>query len=976
MPRFARHLAGWSVMVSMTMLAANLPMQLVSVRRVGQLQTWAGEFDFNSWALPLPVAAGWPMRFYERFDDLPNVEPYVQWSLFRLSMNVAIGMMAIMTLSLITYLLQRNRSRATKKPSSAEPNSGELSRWQRIRATPIRLGISDLLALTSLIAVSLATYQWLKRRSDADLELARTLGPDVSFVREAILPEVIADWAPASLLRPSVKNLFLRTTQVRLRAPNDQQVETTLSMPHLRAVAIGGGDYDLEKLSALPSHASLTGFHLYGRLLDDKTLARVRRLSNLRDLNLGRTNVSLSSLEQLFSERLVAASRLIALNVFDSGMDLSDVQTTSVLSKMPSLKLLSLPRPKAGQSATLTLPPMQSLQQLRMLSYDGMKNSEVTRLNIEGCPELTVVHLDMLQKYSFQLTDLPKLKEIRPFSYKTALRLAAEQRAPGVLWVESIDAKNLPSFKTFTFYASDLRHLRFTGTPNWEMAGPGVFQLVPSGYQGVQQYDSVVPADATRAFMEGIGESEGPRRIDYAAVPLAGADLTPLLRNPAVEELFLHQCGIETAQLQTLRGNETLKMVTAHDSDINGRDLGKLIGTMPGLERWHGDLYEIDRLRVEDHAHLKGVVDSIPGENNPNRCHLPYCMALRLVNLPNWEDPIRLDAGQFRHLTIQDLPRLKQLIIDGPVCKDAIISGLTGLETIAVGGEWVSDAMTEDWASYEQLQSVQLYGTSISSERFRRLLEGRAMALVDVRHGQLDDDAFLGLDPSRLESFSAKKTNVTEASVEHALKSPTLIDLHADDLVFSQKMIDRILDQRNWRRLSLDLAGWTQPQLQRLFALSGLNRLTVRNFDLNAAMGRFIIENSSSLMTHLTLIDSSVDGAALNAVARHFLNAKFRMIRTDIPVMLGAELLDRDRLIVDSEPDSLLYVRGPQGMRMPIFKQDFAGNPMMGTTMFTTFSSQGTSFEAMPKDDFIRLTPNVFFADDAVDSIEFDEPER
>ncbi len=75
MRSFLKHLIVWSLLCGLLLVPVNLPMQLESVLSSGTTRPLEGEFAFADDALPLPVAAGWPETFYQRFDDLPDGEP-------------------------------------------------------------------------------------------------------------------------------------------------------------------------------------------------------------------------------------------------------------------------------------------------------------------------------------------------------------------------------------------------------------------------------------------------------------------------------------------------------------------------------------------------------------------------------------------------------------------------------------------------------------------------------------------------------------------------------------------------------------------------------------------------------------------------------------------------------------------------------------------------------------------------------------
>ncbi len=423
----------------------------------------------------------------------------------------------------------------------------------------------------------------------------------------------------------------------------------------------------------MPNRDALTVLHLTGRELSDPALSRIRLMDNLRSLSFHRTNVSHAAMEELFADRPVAAARLLSLNLVDSGVDLAALSDSKTLTSMVSLKALFLPRPIPGNEAEFAISTMPKLKTLSFSSHDRGKNASLMKISVADCQELIALRIGLLQKSSLKLTRLPKLKSIESAQFKTTMRLGGNQSTPGSAWIESIVVDDLPLFEELKFYASELKEMRFTKTSSLRFIWPGVFQVNASGFSSSSSYDKNVPNQATKALVEGLAESDGPEVIDYAAVPIGGADISSLLNNPRLRELYLHDCGLKVADIKKLQGSDTLRAISTQGNELSGVAIGPLISKMPKLERWRGDLYALDRLRLEDHQHIQGVVDALPEESNPNRCHLAYCSAIRLVNLPNWVDPIRLDADIFRHITIKNLPKLRQLIINGPICEGAVL---------------------------------------------------------------------------------------------------------------------------------------------------------------------------------------------------------------------------------------------------------------------------------------------------------------
>ncbi|MDA8746194.1 hypothetical protein N9N28_16330 [Rubripirellula amarantea] len=966
MRSYLKHLGISGLVLGVLLLAGNLPMRLKSVYTEGKLQQWEGEAYVLSDSPPLPVAAGWPEDFYLRYDDIANNEPFVWWSTAALLRNVGVGSLIITSVASLVFFVRRKRSGSTVEPkSNVEQDEGQVvtpppTHWQRLNRVNIRFGIADMLLATGTVAMPLAFYQWQNRTSGNDLKTAQAMGPDSSFTREAIIPAIIADWMPDFLLNQSLKEALLRTTMVSLKAPKDQHVSTAISLPHLRVLAIGGGDYDLEQLAPLPNCPRITSLNLSGRELDDSTLTRIRMLDNLRDLVLSRTNVSHITIERLFEQRIEAVSRLKYLGLIDTGVELSPLSNSPVFNTMTSLTCLELPRPMPGTDAEFVLPPMPKLQRLKFISQDRGKNSSILKITVNDCPQLSLLSIGIMQKCSLDLSNLPKLKSIQSYSFKTILRLARRQSVPGTLWIESLTGHQLPAFEEATIYAPDLRQIRLTETPRFRNLYPAVFSTNSSYYTGGKQFDEI-SREATEALVEGIVQSDGPEKIDYSTVPLQGAKLGRLLKNDRVQELYLHDCGLRLEDIEHLSGDSTLRTISLQGNPLGSAEIGKLISGMPKLERWHGDLYQLQRLRIENHEHVRGVVDRLPNENSPDRTHLPHCDALRLINLPQWVTPIRLDAASYRHLTIQDLPKLQQLVIDAPVCKDTVLSGLHGLTTIAVGGKYLDDSVIDDWPEYSALRSLRLYGTLVSPDGFTKLLNNKKLTLVDFQDSKINDDAFLSMDPSFLASVTLIQTQATEASVRHALKSPSITRLNVHDISIDESLGDQILNRQQLRSLGLNGSTLTPNQFKKVAAMPALETLSLSSVHLDMSLATTIANGGQSALRTLTLVDSKADGPAVRALMRQLRGLKLELIRTEIPAVLEGDLFGSGRLVTEESPENPLYCRGPDGMMFPIFKGASTGAFITNFGRFTpNMMNPDGSFVPISEESFLMLTPHVF----------------
>lgn len=972
MRHFWKHWLVWLTVIAILLLIVNLPAQRVVATTVGTLRQWQGEWKGNSDSEPLPTTAGWPLQYSMRYDDLATATPFTSDSTLPLILNMLLGLGATTLLAGVTSLLSWNRSRSAA-PQDSQRQYAKARRWLNPN---IRLNIADLLVLTFLVAASFAIYQWLKRSAAADAALAQKLGADSSYVRETIVPSFIEDYLPSEIWNDSTKRLFLRTTKVRLNHPTDQQLHAALAIPRLRMISIGGGDYDLSLLAKLTEFQYLTSLTLTGKVLDNATLASIAKLDNLRELNLARTNLSHITLERLYEKRPEAAARLLRLRLPDTGVNLEALSESKVLPMMRSLRSLNLPRPQPGVEASLRLPALPNLRTLSVWSFDRGKNSAEVKLVIKQSPQLSKIDLGTLQKFSLGLHDLPLLTKIDSYAFQPALRVGANQTAPGSLWLGQCKVSEAPLLKKFDLYLGDLREIEFVGTPNLESVGPGVYQVAPQGYRGENRYDQQVSHAAVTAFNVGIGNSDGPNLIDFSAVPITGAELTPLIKNKRLKQLYLHHCELTSDDFQQLVNSETLEVVSSHGTQFEGAKLGKLVASLPNLNRWHADLFSVDRLRLENHDKVKGIVDCLPEGSNPRRCHLAQCSALRLIELPQWEDPIRLDAPEFRHLTIKNLPKLKQLFIDGQVCQDAVFQGLTGLSSIGMGGKAIDDSMIADWSDYLGLQTISLYGTSISATGLKKLLSDRKIHELDLRESQLDDEAFLSIDSSELRNLTLIHTGVTEESVKHALKSQALQKLVVDEIVLSGPVIDQILATDSLFSLGVQASGWQPKKLADLAKLPYLKELALRELSLDLAGTKALLKEKLPDLAQLTLIDSTLDEGAAVALVRRLPNTKFKLVRTDFPISLSASLLDTQRLVTEETQETFLYCRGPNGSPFPLLKQSQSGfmNAGWNFMQWSSRTDAGATFTPMPDEDYARLTPMLFFDGYENETIPFVEP--
>lgn len=443
----AMHKSDWLSVLTVGIFAAalflltNWTYQTVTVHRLD-----FGYQDFmdalgSKVELGPPVVGGWPMQYYRRL-EYPDAEPTTSWNVTALLVNVLLfgGLSGL----LLMYLARR----------------GKRLRAQGLKTN--RITVFDLLVISALVAGPLGYWQYLRRAEQRDAQLARQFENQGGTVRTAHAPGWLARALPSELLRCA-----LRTTYVRLDQPTDAQLQSAIALPNLRGLRLGGGDYDLRLLDPLVAQPQLHDLRVAGRELDCGFIATLNRLTGLRSLNLMRTDINAQSLNELDGLR-----RLRLLNLQRSAVRLSELQRPPFADHLVHLWL---PHPDEGEGDAGVLEGWPRLQLVNCSEHDTLLNPEPVALRLRNLPSLEHLELDLLQCFSLDLENLPKLRIIRGTDGNWVRRLRRNQYGPAMPWLRSLRLVDTPEMRTLHLYGSDLQHLDIAKAGGIEMLGIGVF---------------------------------------------------------------------------------------------------------------------------------------------------------------------------------------------------------------------------------------------------------------------------------------------------------------------------------------------------------------------------------------------------------------------------------------------------------------------------------------------------------------------
>ncbi|QEG39906.1 leucine-rich repeat domain-containing protein [Roseimaritima ulvae] len=728
------------ILVGLAMIFANLPFQYETVSTDGLLQLGSIQRPASPEHVGHPIAAGWPAKFYYRYEHGDGVPGYTKWLPTSLLLNVGLSLGVL----LIVIFWQW---RAAKVRGPAD----ETRRRQ--------VSIADLILLTFLISLPLGYWQWLKHYEQRELAIAKQLQRYGSYQRSAELPTFLVPYLPGPFV-----DACMRVTDIDLNAPDDEAMAAAMQLPYLRTLRIGGGQYDLRHLDPLPNFTHLTVLQLSGRVLDARCVQVVAATERLRLLDMSRTNLSAAAVAVIGD-----LPRLRTLELVDTGVQLAEL--TAPISPT-TLNQLHLPRPDPGVSDELTISGYPELQTLAFYSRDAGLNASPLKLNIADLPKLNSLQLDLLQKYSLHLERLPVLAKVDVLSTDWQHRILASESFSFAPWMTSLTIDDLAVLKEFNFYAADLQQLSIQHTPSLASVGVAMGRIQTDS--SVRYEDSFSP-QALAVLLEGLANSDGPKKLDFAAVPLTNADLRPLARNPRLTSLDLSQSKTTPKEWRSLQDMSQLEHLNLAGNAEAADAIENLVQQLPNLKTLTVSGQSLRSLTIKDHAELTGVLLE-DGNQQPARklIDAPFLQQIQLVNLPKLSNSIRLYPWTAA-IQLDGLPALQGLAIQGPVPQRAVLKGFRDLRWFAAGGSAIDDGVADELLACGKLQHLTLAYSSVSNDKIRDLIHANPIRTLDLTGNEVDDDVFAGWQGiTELQEFVIDDTHVTDRTVKQLAAAKNL----------------------------------------------------------------------------------------------------------------------------------------------------------------------------------------------------------
>lgn len=819
--------------------------------------------NFKELDLPTYSMAGFPFRFWEKsaFDGKDFTRIYGG----SLALNLLVWALALG--AFLGYEIYMARSLA--KRLDANPNESKKR----------RLGLSDLMVLTGVIAVVIGYWRWSIYAVSAEATLAATIRDTKGNVSQSLLlPEIVSARLPETW-HADLKRL----SEVGLINPSTGLIDKTIKLPYLNHLTIDGGTGDLAALAQLKSRPLFISLRIAARNLSERDIDTIASLTQLQSLAICR-----STFTDQWLSKLANLSRLQLLSVEDTAVTLKNIAS---LPCAKTLRMLNVPRPEAGLGDELVISNWPELKRLSCNSLHRKPNSEPVILTVTDMPKLQYLTLDNLQLYELTLDKLPEFLRIEGKKHYWQSRLANGAATSYDPLVSRLKLGEVPKCESLIVHAPALRELEFSAP----MKGNCVFTTsILRGGAGYTEYNRTpVARSRVQRWLDAFATGNGPKQVEFRNLDLRKTDFASLSKNQSIDHLRFTNCEVDAAQIGALRGMQNLEVLGIGQTAMNGAQIQAVIGAMPKLIQFECDPNQVTRLKLEN---LPAIRSLFAAQTNP----VQTLEALHLVNMSSLMEKIDLPPNLF-YLYIDGAPCLTQLTTNGPWPAKAVVKGVRDLKVFSASGANLKEELIDELIKCEKLEHLTLTDHEISPTALARLGALTRLQSLTLSRTKLDDtamEALAGL--TQLTKLSVDETAITERSLATISKLTAIGQLSIAGTSIAPESLSQL---SSMVRLSdLNCAGMKlSPEAARCLAnIKTLAILDLSNTELNAATLAPLGQLTS--LQRLRLVDSTVDGRALMSVADQAGSAQFELTNSSID-RETFDLLRRSQRIWMSEQD-------------------------------------------------------------------------
>ncbi|WP_372894714.1 hypothetical protein [Stieleria sp.] len=838
-----------SAVVISVLVAANWPFQYsVSYSTPAKWSELPFDFGFRTedgLQAIAPVEAGWPFRYYIRH-PFANGPDQVRWYGRALAWNLAI---ALACLAILLFYL---------RPSVRKSN---------------RVSLADLLFVVTLIASAMGYWRWLVRQSEADQVIADQLATNGQVLRQSYMPAILTEWVPAS-----ARTIWLRTTAVDLQEPSNEQLQLMCKLPYLRALRIGGGQYDQKPLSRLPSMRYLQDLRIAGTELDAETVVALTECSLLRQLNISHTNLAGDALPRF--AKLPHLSRLMAMETMIPLQAWQDCELKN------QLEVLVLSRPRTGTGGEIQLESWPQLRRLAFQSLDEPLNSSLLQISVHDMPELEYFGFDSFQLVDLDLQRLPKLANIKVQYHNLQTRMADNDQMPVDAWVRNCTLKEIPQIESFSFYVKDLETIQIEGCDAMEHLA-GTSTIVPG--VGDPDYDPTISSECSQRVIDQFGKLNGPPLLTLRGCDLRKVDLSPLEGNPAIASLDFQYCAL------TKQAADQIAKLSATSIDVRNAEVG--VGFVNSISAQVADLKSlqinsnINAIRVENQSKLETIVFDQHKKSQ--------ITALRLINVPELRTPLVLSpVGNYLH--VEAASQLPGLAVLSPLSKIRI-SGVAGLEWFIGGGEGMNDENVSEVLKAQALTKLTIAYPSASSKAFNDVLQLRSLQQLALPGAALDNDLVQQWDiPATLTDLDLRDCGLSAATTARIISRGGWTQLLLGGNEIDARSLPEFKKSPGLTSVSLGGVTINQSVIDAMGPLDYLSRVELAGATIEPG-GLTAIIDKSDYLTELDLTGATADWSEIVPALRSHPSLMFRLSPVDATVALITKLSAENRLIMESD---------------------------------------------------------------------------
>ncbi|WP_146400837.1 hypothetical protein [Planctomycetes bacterium CA13] len=799
-----------------------------------------------------PTEAGWPARYYiaHSFDD---VATSTSWSW--LAMVIDLGVVLLSLGAVVGY------SKATRRKVSS------------LKSSKYSISLSDLLVLVLLVALPMGYWQLQTYRFREETAIQKKLSAVGTVQLQLIVPRLIHSRLPWTLSR-----YLVRITQVDLTEPNDDAISAVCELPHLRALRIGGGQYDLAPLRRLPSMRYLQDLRIAGRSLDATTVDAISSCDLVRQLNVSQTNCSGPSLKAF--SKMPRMTRLMAL---DTAIPFDAWEESPLRNQ---LQYLTISRPPTGQSAEVAFRDWPKLVELYFRSLDGYMNWQVFDVTIAGMPELTKIRMDAFQRVDMKLEQLPKMTSLGSDYTNITRRVAEGEKAPVIFWGRHVSLFQVPQLDILWLYPDGFESLSIDQCDSLKTLKSS--SQCTNGPLAIG-FDHEIDVISRRRVVEAFGSQTEVNSIGLIGFSLDQIDLSPLKQNQQLRELDLRDSIIPKGKLETL-SSLPITRVNAIKARTDRSFVSELNRSFPELDRIGIDA-ETTAIRIEDKPNLRRIQFSHHRESKVN--------ALRLVNLPLLESPMVVNEyGQYCY--VKNAPKLKGLALLSPLPKMEI-EGVEGLWWFIAGGEGLNDSVVQEVLKAKSLTELTLAYPKAKQDAFAGLTTLQSLESLIVPGARLDPDVIAQWQvPKSLKRLNLNDCGLLAAAVEHVVKQGDWVELSLNHNEISSATIRAFSQSPRLAKIAVAGCQFDDEMIAAFGNIAAVTDLDFSTATIPQGGLAKILSKTNKLAT-LDLRGANVNSQDLQAVIASYPSLRFKLEPTDATLPILTSLTNSKRLIRPEE---------------------------------------------------------------------------